>query len=219
MKKIFIVLVFAINVFAVSNARSNYLPDNTIEYSDSVYVDTTETVYTKAFWTDNGAYKTLLIEAWNDSIDGFATDTSAVDIYIEQVWPIKDYQTSTNKGAAQYFLKLPSRAHPDSTTIYSNGSSSYLLFDSLAIASMDTVGVWSRDSLAVTTIDGDTVGYNFDDGINTMQTSGFGAFAYKDIVVSPSPAIMFKVKGTIKNSGSWWRFRLSQISGIPTKNK
>ena len=211
MKKLLLVLLLASVVMGVTRKPYN----SHILLTDTVLVDSTEVEYTQIFWQDNGAEKSLLIEAYDDSTVGIASDSASVKIEVYQAFN----RGIKNQGEV---VILPSHAHPDSTT-YPFGSS-FILYDSLEVKEMDSTAVWAKTSVPLLDVRGDTVGLDFQDGLDSLQTSGFGAFEYT--TVGPpdfSPGLVLKITGLSSNlkrgSGSRWIFHWFQVKGTPTKGK
>lgn len=220
MKAMGILLIAACAVFAVSS-RSDYKPYNShVIFEDSVWIDSTEVKTMEVFWQDNYAQKAVLVEARDDSSDGFASDSYSVKIEVYQDFPLTN-DISGKYNRFPYFVHLPSRAHPDSST-YPYGTD-FILFDSLDILDMDTLAVYVRDSIPVTNSYGDTVDWAFGDSLKTAQESGFGAFAYQCVSFDYTPGLSFKITGLTRNRiagvGTLTRIRMYGLDGAVTKGK
>lgn len=212
MKNVLFMLVAAVAVFAQT---PNYRPHPTnamLFWEDSARVDGTDAVTFKAVWQDEIANKVLLVECRDDSSSGFASDSACVRVTAYQVFPMAGAQNS------DLFVMLNSRANPDSTTKY--GSSVFNLFDSLNIKSMDTACVWKRNYVLSSNTWGSKGPYP-GDSLKTLQTSGYGAFAYTALPVDFSPAYTIKLTGLAPNAkrgaGSMWKLRIYGLRGVMTK--
>jgi hypothetical protein len=182
-----------------------------IVYCDSLRLDSTETKYLRAVWQEGYANKALLVECRDDSSAGFANDSAAAEVRVEQLFPL-------TRGSTDCFVTLASRANPDSTTKY--GSSVFRLWDSLDIKSMDTACVYARNRVQ-NPITGGAGGFYPGDSLKTLQTTGHGAFAYTALPYDFSPAVAFKVRGCRSNKkggvGSVWVFRVYALKGEVVK--
>ena len=206
-------LLMALSVIAQIGApaqRSTMLNSNII-FDDSTYVLGTATVAMKVCWQDNWANKAILIEARDTSATGFATDSAAVRVTAYQVFPF------TSSPGKEVFAALNSRANPDSTTKY--GSSVFNLFDSLDILSMDTACVYLRNRSTLT-MTGGAPGTSAGDSLKTLQTTGYGAFAYIALPFDFSPAFVLKLSGRASNrkaKPTKWHVRVYALRGLPQK--
>ena len=225
--------LFVLMLAAVVGAAGLPFTNTEIVWEDSLRIDSTETKYTTYFELDAGVYKTLLVEGRDDT--NWAADsgwssscTSAVDISWLQVFPVtNEYRTDRDSrivpsGYYKYMCRLPSHAHPDSTTLH---PTEFMVFDSLVIGEMETAAVYLRNSTEDTALAGGVVDYTYGDTLATLQTNGlrFGAFQYSALPADWSPAGCLKVKGTTANekrgAGSFWRFRVYQMKNLPARGK
>lgn len=205
------VVLLVLIIIAVVHGRTN-TQENQLMYADTIFVDSVNVSYTKVFWQDKGTYKSVLIEAFDDSSAGFASDSISASIELKQVF---------NLGP-KYFVVMNSRAHPDSTT-YPN-STNFMLSDSMYLAKMDTTAKWIRTAIYKTNLLGDTVETNYSDDIATQATTtNRGAYWYQDLAPSYSPGILLKLTGKLQNKckgpGSRWIIRLFMQEGEPVKQK
>jgi hypothetical protein len=193
-------------------ARRSVEPLNTLIWVDTLTIDSTETEWTDVYWQDNGAEKTLVVEAWNDSGTGFASDSACVGITLYQVFHLP---------GANSVVRLGSRAHPDSST-YPFGSAAFSLFDSLDIADMDTTALISRTAVPQVSSRDDTVGYYYTNTFGSAATAT-GAWAYISFAPDFSPGLVLQVTGKasngIRGAGSKWVFRWYQSGGAVTKTR
>lgn len=211
MYRVFVLL--AVSVALAWSQRSTPTPYNTLVWTDTLRIDSTETEYTQIFWQDNGGEKCLLVEGLDTATAGFASDSACVGITLYQVFNI----------AGGVVVKLNSKAHPDSTTY--PGSSVWPLWDSLNVATMcDTSAarVMRRNAVKYSRLGtGDTAQVYGDDLSSNL--TGYGGFAYIGLAPDASPGISLKVVGKATNakrgSGSRWVFRLYQINGQPVRTK
>lgn len=192
--------------------RSVNMRNTDIIFEDSTRVDSTETVAMMAFGIDHGADFTVLIEARDDSSAGFSADSASVSMKVYQVWPVAVEDEF-------YFVRLESRAHPDSTTSLLSGGPSFTLFDSLDILEMDTASGYFRDYVGNTAGNRDEARH-YGDSLVTLDTlSNFGAMAYTTFVPDVSPALQFEFTGTSGNKvegvGSMWKVRVYQLKRTP----
>ena len=186
--------------------------NSNIIFDDSTYVTGTATVAMKVCWQDVWSNKAILIEARDTLATDFAHDSAAVKVTVYQVFPF----TAPRYGNDE-FAVLNSRANPDSTTKY--GSSSFTLWDSLDIHQMDTACVYARNRL-VLTMTGGAPGTSAGDSLKTLQTTGYGAFAYTALPLDFSPAFVLKLKGLSTNrtgKATKWHVRVYALRGIPQK--
>lgn len=201
-----VVLVCAVAAMARYTAK----PTSTLLWVDTLVIDSTETEWTDIYWQDNGAEKTLVIEAQNDSATGFADDSACVLVQLYQVF----------HGPSNNVIRLPSRAHPDSST-YPFGSA-FNVFDSLDIGDMDTTALIARTGVPELSSRGDTVGYYTNDSFGSAATAT-GAWAYISFAPDFSPGITLKVTGKASNGkrgvGSRWVFRWYQSLGAAVNTK
>jgi hypothetical protein len=201
-------VLLACVAIAGAAVRNNNPLNSFIVWEDSVRVDSTETKRMTAAWIDNGAQLALVVEARDDSSAGFADDSASVAMSVYQVWPV-------TKGDSRYFVRLPSRAHPDSTTVLFDGGADFRLWDSLHIADMDTAAVYLRNTVS----GGGVLNRQADwgDSLKTLQTTGWGAFAYRTWSPDYSSALEFELTGNAANKiggvGSMWKLRLYQLRG------
>jgi hypothetical protein len=206
-------VMFLMLFFVVAFGQAPF--NSRVVWEDSVRVDSTASYRLPMFWQDNGGIRTLVIEARNDSTAGFASDSAAVRIEYRQNFPLS--KSLPNSGNFPYILSLRSRAHPDSLSSLWRGGSSFLLWDSLAIQSMDSAAVYSRNRV----LRAGTTKYSYGDSLKTLQTSGFGAFTYLSFLPDYSPGGNLVVTGKANNGkrgvGSVWKFRLYQQIGTSVK--
>lgn len=187
-------------------------PYNTLVWTDTLRIDSTETEYTQIFWQDNGMEKVLLVEGSDTASAGFGSDSACVGLTLYQVFPL----------SPSVVARLNSRAHPDSTTY--PGGSSWSLKDSLDIKSMaDTSScVLARSAVKRAVVGtGDTT-RTYGDDFGSAQT-GYGGFWYVGIAPDASPGVTLRVIGKANNAkrgaGSRWVFRLYQVNGQPVRSK
>lgn len=208
-----IIVLLAVVASVSAALRGGYPQNSMIVWEDSLRLDSTETKRMTAAWTDNGAQLALLVEARNDSTVGLASDSASAQIKLFQLFPVR-------KGDAHYFVRLNSRAHPDSTTSLLAGGTDFVLWDSLHVASMDTQSVYLRNKVLGSAKLNRP--FEYGDSLKTLQaTSVFGGFAYKTFAIDYSPAIELEVTGNLANGkrgvGSVWKFRLFQLGGTKVK--
>lgn len=184
----------------------NYKPLNSlVVWEDSARIDSTETKNFTAIWSDNGAQKTLLVESRDDSAVGFSSDSASYRIKLFQLFPV------ARGGINSYFVKLNSKADPDSTY----PGTSYQLWDSLDIKSMDTSAAWTRNTVWEKNGSGANQRRTWGDSLTAAGT-GFGAFAYSTLIPDYSPAIQLQVTGLKRNKntgvGSMIKLRIYQLT-------
>ena len=189
--------------------KAGQMQNSNVVLDETMYVDATASVWTPAFAIDRGAYLSLLIEAFDDSTAGFASDSACVSIELYQVFP------DTRNGVG-YFNVFKSKAHPDSTY----PGTDWFLFDSLHIADMDTLAAYTRDADSVTIRQEKTVIYG--DSLVMADTNVvYGAQVYIDFAPDFAPALALKVTGKADNltegTGSRWRFKIIQMAGEPVE--
>jgi len=210
MKKMILFLFVAYSVCHAVYLNPSATPYNCrVIFDDSAAVAKTATVVMQPFSIDNGVEKTALFEL-RDDITGMSADSCNIRVRIYQVFDI-------SKGGVPYFVRLNSRANPDSTV--GEGGSEYLLFDSLDINTLDTGAVYSRNHISITkgTL-GLFVRWATGDSLKTKQTSGFGAFAYARLVPDLSPHLAFELTGLTHNGNSTMvKVRVYQAMGVPTR--
>lgn len=209
------VLAVALTVSAQTRPTgSRYLTPGNAErvYSDTLYIDSTETEYSEIFWQAAGGEKILMIDAQDTSSAGFASDSASVSIELMQVF-------HDPANASKVFMTR-SRAQPDSATwAYSD---SFFISASLAIATFDTTAYWTRTATPLRNPQGDTTGYTYGSALSAAATgTSRKAITYRPLVPDASPGICFKVKGLAGNNkggaGSRWILSIYQVSGQPVK--
>jgi len=183
-------------------------PYNTVVAVDTIYLDSTETEYTTMYLQDNGGAKSLVLEVFDDSTAGFASDSAAASIELLQGFGL---------GDDKHVALMPSRAHPDSTTWPYGGD--FVIDDSLDVADMCTTCVWQRVATPKTLF-GDTVDWDYTQDVSST-VSTFGAMYYLPITPDFSPFMVLKLTGKASNlkrgSGSRWIVRWVQEGGLKTK--
>lgn len=201
----FVIAAFTIGISARVIKKAGNMDNTNMAYVDSFYVDSTESKFTQAFPIDIYSKYSLLVEAREDSTDGFSGDTAAVRVQLYQAWPI-------TSGNCEYFVTLKSHG-ADST-----------LWDSLDIHDMDTLAAYHRD-FVMDSAGGQARGRTWGDSLVLLDTnSTLNAFAYKDFTPEYSPAVTFKVTGLsganmTSGAGSFWKFRVFGKGGEPVKTK
>lgn len=201
---ILILALFTILFARDSRPRTPIVENSRLVHIDSIYVEETDTVWTDIFWQAAGEYKSILIEANDDSTAGTASDSACAQVTLWQVWDI-------GKSGV---IVLPSRAHPDSTT-WPNGSD-FIISDSLDILSMEDSALWARGHLPYTTGTDST-----STGGDTIDVAGYynnvldsiyggtqpGGYAYYMLSPDYSPGLVLRFVGRISNltAGSRWR--------------
>jgi len=208
MKKVLLTVLLA--ALAVSAGRAPSRPAyNTRHFYDTLYVASTADTFSQVFWQDAGMEKTLLIEMNDTSVAGFDSDSCAFKLELYQAWQTQPEST---------IILLPSRANPDSTGW--PYSSDFVLFDSLDIADMDTVSTYRRVAIPSTDLSGDTTGYYYKTGIDTLisVSAQIAAFAYVPIAPDASAGVAVKITGKASNkkgAGSRIILKWFQVKGQP----
>lgn len=186
-------------------------PENSYMYwQDSCTVTGTAAVTLRAAWQDNVGNKAIVIQYVSDD-SLYANDSAAVSVTAYQVFP-------ATFGTTDAFIRLNSRANPDSTSKL--GSSVFTLFDNLSIATMDTACVYSRNKVLNNQTWG-SKGIYPGDSLKTLFTVTPGAFAYTALPFDFSPAIALKLTGLAGNrkgaaQGKWY-VRIYGLKGMMTK--
>jgi hypothetical protein len=207
-----VVVVLAAVCFSKPMSTAGPMLNSDWVFVDSMRIDGTETKTTKAFGIDKGAQLSLLIEARDDSSSGFADDSASVQVKLYQVWPV-------SVGSREYFVRLNSKAHPDSTY----PGADWILFDSLDILDMDTASYYHRDVTIDSTGNRGKVRVWGDSLVTADSVGVVGAVEYIDFAPDFSPALMLQLTGNLRNAkrgvGSMWIVRVTQLGGTPVKNK
>jgi len=223
MRKTIILLLLAVCV--VFGRARNYGGPLTVRnisntFTDTILVDSLDVEYSEVYWQCENVNWSLLIEAFDDSTAGFASDSACASVELLQVWPY---------GGGKHFVVLGSRAHLDSA-IYVTASTALMLWDSLHIADMDTAAKWVRSiDYYAGANSTDSIAY-FIDELDSVETSTHGAFAYTspankggEYSVYESPGIVIKLTGLLNNlkngSGSRWIITITPTGGQPVYNK
>lgn len=209
MKKLIVISVLFVAMLVWGQTQP--ILNTRIAMQDTVYVDSTSTVYSEIFWQTEGEYKTLLIEAYDDSTAGITDDSACIKIELLQAF---------NIGTKHIVLKS-SHAYPDCTSYaYSD---SFLLYDSLSIQDMDTTSMFIRNALYKTNPVGDTIMKYYGVEIDSMEVVTPLAYSYRHITPDYSPGLVLKITGLTPNlargTGSRWIFRWYQQKGQPVYNK
>jgi hypothetical protein len=210
-KLLLCVLVFGSVVFGQSPPN----PQNSaLIFEDSVRVVGTGVYRLPVFWVDRGLDMSVLVEGMDTSQAGFANDSAVLDtVRVFQVFPV------SSVGPFGSFVRVRSRAHPDSTT--GNGGSDWVLVTGLnAKTTMDTASVYRRNRLSGVMGAGISKFASGDSLVSQNQT-GYGAFWYAKIQPNFSPALSFELTGGAANrkgaGGSKWRIRVYQLQSLNTK--
>ena len=210
----FLILCAVFVAFAANpkSQRSGRMDNSDYVLVDSLWVDSTASVWTRVFDIDRGSNLTVILESRDDSITGFAADSACVDVELYQAFVLK-------KNNVEYFLLKKSHAHPDSTY----PSSKWILWDSLDIRSMDTADVYTRN-VSYDSIAGQFIGRVYGDTVKTAATTGtFGATIYQSISPDFSTGLAFKLTGQASNQkrgkGSRWIVRALQLGGEVVKQR
>jgi hypothetical protein len=216
MKRTVLFILAAVSLLAARPAGSkDIVPANSERYySDTLYIDSTETEYSDIFWQVGGGEKVLLVDAADTNAAGFASDSATVSIELMQVF-------GDPANMSKVFM-LRSRAQPDSTLwAYSD---SFFISASLAIATFDTLAYWSRTATTLSDLGAAAVsGYTYGAALSAAVTTGRHACIYRPLVPDASPGICFKIKGAAGNAkrgaGSRWILSIYQVSGQPVTVK
>ena len=205
-----VALCFIASFSAVTSPSSGFPSNASMIFEDSARVIGTATAKLPMVWIDNNVCLLLVVSARDDSAAGFANDSACVAVSYKQVFPL-----FPNKS--EYAVALTS--HPDTVDRLPH----WKVFDSLCIAAMDTAAVYKRNLIKVNDAFGNTMKYIPGDTLKTLQTTGFGAFAYTQLMPDNSPAIEIRLTGKANNCkrgvGSMWKVRVYTIGGFPTKSK
>lgn len=204
-----LLLLLVVSVFAQKSTP--YMDNSRLIMQDTLYIDSTETEYSKFVWLDRGANNVLLIEGADDSTSGFASDSAIVSLTLMQGFPVSYSRVAI----------LNSKAHQDSTDW--PGSSVNKITDSLRVSSMcDTSGLFKRDSQYVEIKRNDS-SYVFMDHISGSRATGYGGFTYFPLIPDWSPFVSVKVTGLTGNmkrgTGSRWVLRVYSLDGTIVKSK
>lgn len=193
-KFLFLILFSIFVVLGNDMLNSNYI------YTDSIWVDATDTVFSSAFPIDEGAHLTMILEARDDSAAAIGGDSACVRVELWQSYPIF-------KGGRGYLVTFPSKAQPDSTY----PSPDWVMYDSLDIADMDTAAAYMRDLKGAdhrkTKIWGDSL-------VISDTLGNFGAMEYFAFSPDATPSAVLRFIGRATNKrigpGSRWIVRIQQ---------
>lgn len=193
----------------------NHPANSNIVMLDTLWVDSSETEYSRGWWVCEGGHHSLWVELQDTGVAGLASDSCVVRIEVYQGMSLQADWLN------QLFVVVPSRAHPDSAEL---GGSRFVIADSLDIRALDTTTIWTRTRTGRTTAAGDTMRY-YTERLSARYTrtgvASIGAFTYYAFAPDYSGAVFFRVTGLTGNRkrsvGSRVILRVIQESGTPVK--
>lgn len=151
-------------------------------YEDTIWVDGDVTVYSRVIDLAGGGSRSVLLECFDDSTAGFASDSLDVGVSVYQAFSLNDKDV----------VLLASKSHPDSTS-WPFGSV-FVLDDSVKIGDCDTGKVYVRTMQRDTSFQGDVISTSYTDDLDsTIATRG--AFVYWPLSPDVSDGVVFEFDG------------------------
>ncbi len=201
MRFLFIVLFMVVlaQVVLAQAYKTPRVVNTKLMRSDTLYVTGPASVYTPIYWWQAHNEMSLEISMDDTSSAGFASDSVSVSVTLMQVF---------DRGLTKTVRLYTSSA-------YTGG----LLYDTLALADLDTLGTWLRVVAPIMRYARDTVGYYGTNALDTLTTSD--ASAYKLVQPNYSPGVLLKITGLGANkvgSANKIIVRWYQRLGIPVFN-
>jgi hypothetical protein len=195
MKKVLCLLLV---VFAV--VAQERPPINEIYQMDTLWIDSTESEYSRIFWCGDYQNLAVVVTANDTGVAGFGGDSACVTIETRQVFDI----------GKKNILLLKS---PDADS---------LLWDSLRVQDMDSTAAKARKTSSEFDLASALTGTHASDTIGAAVT-GYGASAYKSFSLDYAPGVVLKVTGKANNRkrsiGSQWVVRFYAQRGQPVRGK
>ena len=192
-KAILLLLLLVVGVFAQYQEG----PSNSKTIVDTLWISGTDTVYSRVFWQDMDAEKTVMFCVDDTSAAGFGGDSIDLDCELMQVVASDNYES-------RRLWMFTSDAQAE-------------IFTDLTVANLDTTSKYSRGVDYRTNASGDTVDYTPNNEIGSLYATA-EACSYYYLLPDATPGIAFMIYGGAGNktgSDVMVIVRYTAITGAP----